>query len=112
MWNFFNKLENTETVEQSFNFFIKVFKNSNSSNEIFMEFLTLYKNKLMEYFQSQDANINKEKYYRQFIEKNLNLADCDVMKIQFYMEKLGIESKVETKDLMINAMSEKIAACG
>lgn len=66
-----------------------------------MHFLTLYKDKLIEYFKNEDANFNKEKYYRHFIEKSLNLVDCDIKKIQFYMEKLGIEGNVETKDLMM-----------
>ena len=69
---FFKKLENGQIVEKTFNFFIEILKIS-SSNETLMKFLSLYKDKLIQYFQSEDANFNKEKYFKQFIEKNMNL---------------------------------------
>ena len=101
----FKKLQNTEKVEKSFNFFMEIFKASNSSNETF---LTLYKNKLIEYFRSEDASFNKEKYFQKFIEKYLDLSNLNVKNIKEYIEKLEIEGDFETKDLMISAMSDNI----
>ena len=87
-FEFFKKLENNKIVEKSLNFFIEIIKTSNCcSNEILMEFLVLYNDRLVEYFKTEDKNFNMENYVKRFIYKNLNLVDFDLKKIQLSIEK-------------------------
>lgn len=109
--NYFTRLQKTQIIEKTFNFFVEIFKNSSSSNETLMEFLLLYKNSLIEYFESHDENFQKDKFYQKFIEKNLDLSNLNIKIIRNYLEKLEIEGSLETKDFMINSMSENIIVC-
>lgn len=109
--NFFNKLQNTNFVEKTFNFFVEIFKNSGVSNDILMEFLTLFSNRLLEYFKTEDKTFKKEKFYQRFIEKNLDLSNLDIKMIRNYTEKLKFRENFGSKDLIINAMSDNIAFC-
>ena len=73
-----------------------------------MELLVLYKDKLIEYFKTDNQNFDMEDYFKRFIEKNLDLSDLDMEKINFYLEKLEIEGNIETKDLMIKVLSHNM----
>ena len=109
--NFFNKLQNTHFVEKTFNFFVEILKNAGVSNEVLMKFLTLFNSRLIEYFKSEDQNFKKEKYYQRFIERNLDLINLDIKMIRNYTEKLKIDEDFDTKDLILNSMSDNIASC-
>lgn len=109
--NFFPKLQNNQ-IGKSFNFFLEIFKASGfGSNELLLEFFILYKNKLIECFQSEDANFNKEQFYQKFIQKNLDLGELNLKSLQNYMKKLEFEVNFEFKDIIINTMSDSIIAC-
>lgn len=105
--NFFKKMENTQIIEKSFNFFLETFKQLGFSNETLLEFLILYKDKLIAYFTTEDKNFNKEEYYKRFLVQNLDLEAFDLDNIQNYLEKLDIEGN----NLVFRAMSKKITIC-
>jgi len=105
--DFFHKLKANYT-EQTFKFFMGLFKENKASNELMMEFLVLYRKTLVSYFIGQNANFNKEKYYQRFIEKYLDLANLNMKDIGEYLRKLEAEEDFDMKDLMINAMSDNI----
>ena len=109
--SYFNRLQNSQIVEKSFNFFVDIFKASVTSNEALLDLLVRYKDRLIQYFKIENANFNKERYYQRFIERNLDLTNLNIKNIRDYLEKLDIEGNIETKDLMISAMSDNITAC-
>ena len=105
--DFFHKLKANYT-EQTFKFFMGLFKENKASNELMMEFLVLYRKTLVSYFIGQNANFNKEKYYQRFIEKYLDLGILNMKDIGEYLRKLEADEDFDMKDLMISAMSDNI----
>ena len=104
---FFKKLENNQIVEKSFTFFVEIIKASKScsKNQILMEFLILFKNKLIEFFQKELPNFNNEKYFMEFIQNNIDFGNLNS---KDYKEKLEMEFNFKTKDFMNCALGSNI----